>query len=86
MNSIKSIKLDYGNCKLVRVCGKEAYVKDTSLRTGTVYKAGNVDELAQHSKVFCSTLKVKTGVVYRNNMLLGGLALMRRWFKSTVQA
>ena len=32
-------------------------------RTGTVYKAGNVDELAPHSKVLCSTLKVKTGVV-----------------------
>ena len=59
----------------MRICGKEAYVKDMSPRTETVYKAGNVDELAQHSEVLCSALKVKTGVVYRNNMLLPGEAL-----------
>jgi hypothetical protein len=77
MNSIKIIKLDYGNCEIVRFRGKEACVKDMSLRTETVYKAGNVDELAPHSKVFCSTLKVKTGVVYPNNMLLPGEASVR---------
>ena len=76
MNSNKSIKLDYGNCEIARFRGKEAYVKDMSPRTGTVYKAGNADELAPHSEVLCSALKVKTGVVYRNNMLLPGEALL----------
>ena len=76
MNSNISIKLDYGNCEVVRLGGEEAYVKDMSPRTGTVYKADNVDELAQHSEVYCSTLEVKTGVVYRNNMLLPGEALL----------
>jgi hypothetical protein len=76
MNSTKIIKLDYGNCKTARFCGKEAYVKDMSPRTETIYKAGNADELAQHSEVFCSALKVKIGVVYRNNMLLPGEALL----------
>ena len=38
--------LDQGNCDFVRDRGKEAYVKSTSLRTETFYKAGVVGELA----------------------------------------
>ena len=39
--------LDQGNCDFVRDRGKEAYVKSTSLRTETFYKACVVGELAQ---------------------------------------
>ena len=38
--------LDQGNCDFVRDRGKEAYVKSTSLRSETFYKAGVVGEPA----------------------------------------
>ena len=50
MNSNTNIELDYGNCAIVRFRGKEAYVKDVSLRTGTWYKADGMVELAPHSE------------------------------------
>ena len=73
---IRNIKLGYGNCQIVRFGEKEAYAKDMSLRTGTVYKVGSADELAQHSKVFCSALQIKTEVVYRNTIRLPGEVLL----------
>ncbi|MEM9159088.1 MAG: hypothetical protein AAGB46_08565 [Verrucomicrobiota bacterium] len=33
MNRNSSKEIDYGNCGVVRLRGKEAYVKETSLRT-----------------------------------------------------
>ena len=57
--------LDYGNCEIARFRGKEAYVKSVSPRTGRFYKAGMADELAQHSKVLDSAMKVKNRVVQK---------------------
>ena len=70
------MKLDYGNCEVERLGGKEACVKRVSLRTGTVYEAVSAGELAQHNEALCSVLKVKTEVVRGNNMLLPGEALL----------
>ncbi|MEO0797076.1 MAG: hypothetical protein AAFX93_18120 [Verrucomicrobiota bacterium] len=70
------MELDNGNCVIVRLRGKEAYVKDVSLRTGTRYQADGVDELAQHSEVLSSTPEVNHEVVHRNNR--GGL-VDKRW-------
>lgn len=67
-------ELDYGNCGIVRFRGKEAYVKDMSLRIETGYKAGMAGELAQHSKALSSAMKVNPEVVYRNNAFLPGEA------------
>ena len=50
MNSKSIIELDYGNCKIVRFCGKEAYVKDVSPRTIMWYKADGMLKLAPHSE------------------------------------
>ena len=49
----------------MRFRGKEAYVKDVSLRTGTWYKADGMVELAQHSEGRSSVLEVNHGVVHR---------------------
>ena len=85
MNSIKNIILDYGNCEIARFRGKEAYVKDVSLRTETWYKADDMVKLAQHSKGLSSMSEVNHGVVHWNNVLLPGEASPRCivWFKST---
>lgn len=63
MNNEVNKILDYGNCEIVRNRGKEAYVKIASLRTGTFYKVGWVDELAQHNKIHSSIQKIKKEVV-----------------------
>jgi hypothetical protein len=85
MNSNTNIELDYGNCGIARFRGKEAYVKDVSLRTGTWYKADDMVELAQHSEGLSSMSEVNHGVVHWNNVLLPGEASRRCivWFKST---
>ena len=85
MNSNTNIELDYGNCEIVRFRGKEAYVKDVSLRTGTWYKADGRVKLAQHSEGLSSMSEVNHGVVHWNNVLLPGEASRRCivWFKST---
>jgi hypothetical protein len=85
MNSKSIIELDYGNCKIVRVCGKEAYVKDVSPRTGTWYKADGMVKLAQHSEGQSSVAEVNHGVVHRNNVLLPGEVSVRglNGFKAT---
>jgi len=70
------MKLDYGNCGAARLRGKEAYVKDVSLRTETRYKADGTDKLAQHSEAPSSLPEVNRGVVHRNNALLPGEASM----------
>lgn len=57
--------LDDGNCGLVRVRGKEAYVKVASLRTETLYKVGTMGELAQHNETLCSVVKIKSEVALR---------------------
>ena len=69
----------------MRFCGKEAYVKDMSLRTGTWYKADDMVKLAQHSEGRSSVSEVNHGVVYRNSMLLPGEVSVCRLdgFKST---
>jgi hypothetical protein len=87
MNLRKEQILDYGNCKAVRFCGKEAYVKDVSPRTETWYKADGMGELAQHSEASGSVLEVNHGVVHRNNAFLPGEASPRRFggFKTTRQ-
>ena len=72
MNSNTIIELDYGNCKTARFCGKEAYVKDVSLRTGTWYKADDRVKLAPHSEDWSSMSEVNHEVVHRNNVLLPG--------------
>ena len=64
--------LDQGNCDFVRDRGKEAYVKSTSLRTETFYKAGVVGELAQHSETHDSATQVKNEVAGRKSLLLPG--------------
>ena len=74
MNSNTIIELDYGNCKTARFCGKEAYVKDVSLRTGTWYKAGGMVKLAQHSEDLSSVPEVNCEAVHRNNVFLPGEA------------
>ena len=66
--------LDQGNCDFVRDRGKEAYVKSTSLRTETFYKAGVVGELAQHSETHDSTTQVKNEVAGRRSIHLPGEA------------
>ena len=76
MNSNKERKLDYGNCEVVRLRGKEAYVKDVSPRTETEYKADGMGELAQHSEARSSVPEVNSGVVHRNNVFLPGEALL----------
>ena len=68
--------LDYGNCEIVRFRGKEAYVKSVSPRTERFYKAGMADELAQHSKVHDSAMKVKNRVVQRQFTRLPREALL----------
>ena len=85
MNSNTNIELDYGNCGIVRFRGKEAYVKDVSLRTGTWYKADGMVKLAPHSEGLSSVLEVNHGVVHRNNVLLPGEISVRSLdgFKST---
>ena len=77
--------LDYGNCEIARFRGKEAYVKSVSPRTGRFYKAGMADELAQHSKVLDSAMKVKNRVVQKQFTCLPREALSRRFrgFQST---
>jgi len=74
MNCKTNKELDYGNCAIARFRGKEAYVKDTSLRTGTGYKAGMAGELAQHSEAHSSAVKVNPEVACRNNAFLPGEA------------
>ena len=74
MNSNKERKPDQGNCGVVRLRGKEAYVKDVSPRTGTWYKADGMGELAQHSEALSSLPEVNHGVVHRNNAFLPGEA------------
>lgn len=66
--------LDQGNCDFVRDRGKEAYVKSTSLRTETFYKAGVVGELAQHSETHDSATQVKNEVAGRRSIHLPGEA------------
>ena len=46
MNCKEKKELDDGNCGVVRLRGKEAYVKDRSLRTEIGYKADCAGELA----------------------------------------
>ena len=58
MNSNTNIEPDYGNCGIVRFRGKEAYVKDVSLRTETWYKADGMVKLAQHSEGLSSMSEV----------------------------
>lgn len=67
---MKIEELDYGNCAIVRLCGKEAYINGMGLWTRTGYKAGMADELAQHSEVHSSAMKVKPEIVCQNNMFL----------------
>ena len=74
MNLQKTEILDHGNCKVARLCGKAAYVKDVSPRTETWYKADGAGELAQHSEASGSAPEVNHGVVHRNNALLPGEA------------
>ena len=62
-NEINKI-LEYGNCRLVRVCGKDAYVKDVSLWIRTFYKADAMDKVAQHTEVLDSVVEVKSEVVH----------------------
>jgi len=69
---MKIKELDYGNCETVRFRGKEAYIKDVSLRTETCYKADGMGELAQHSEALSSVPEVKHEVVHRNNAPLPG--------------
>ena len=57
--------LDYGNCGIVRFCGKEAYVKVVSLRTGTFYKVDAMGEFAQDNETHCSVVAVKDEIVSR---------------------
>ena len=63
MNSKSIVELDYGNCEIARFRGKEAYVKDVSLRTGTWYKADGMVKLAQHSEGLSSVPEVSHGSV-----------------------
>ena len=74
MNCKEKKELDDGNCGVVRPRGKEAYVKDRSLRTETGYKADCAGELAQHSEAHSSVQEVKPEVVCRNNVFLPGEA------------
>lgn len=67
-------ELDYGNCEVVTLRGKEAYVNDMGLRTGTGYKAAEAGKLAPHSEAHSSAAEVKPEVVYPNNMSLPGEA------------
>ena len=71
---MKIKELDDGNCRIVRLCWKEAYVKEMGLRIETGYKAVMVGKLAQHSKAHSSAIQVNPEVVYRNNMSLPGEA------------
>ena len=75
---IENKELDYGNCGIARFRGKEAYVKDSGLRTETGYKAGTADELAQHSEVLGSAVQVNPEVACRNNAFLPGEASSAR--------
>ena len=85
MNLNKEQILDQGNCRIARFCGKAAYIKDVSPRTGTWYKADGMGELAPHSEALGSVLEVNRGVVHRNNAFLPGEASPRRFggFQST---
>ncbi len=85
MNSNPTIELDYGNCEIARFCGKEVYVKDVSLRTGTWYKADNMVKLAPHSEGLSSMSEVNHEVVHRNNVFLPGEVSVRglNGFQST---
>ena len=74
MNRITDKELDHGNCGVARLRGKEAYVKETSLRTGTGYKADMAGELAQHSEALGSAMEVNPEVACRNNAFLPGEA------------
>lgn len=74
MNCITNKELDYGNCGVVRLRGKETYVKGMGLRTGTGYKAGMAGELAQHSEALSSAMEVNPEVVCRNSASLPGEA------------
>ena len=69
----------------MRFRGKEAYVKDVSLRTGTWYKADGMVKLAQHSEGRSSVPEVNHGVVHRNNVFLPGEVSVRglNGFKAT---
>lgn len=67
-------ELDYGNCEVATLGGKEAYVNDMGLRTGTGYKADVAGKLAQHSEALSSVAEVKPEVVYQNNVFLPGEA------------
>ena len=72
MNSNTTIELDYGNCGIARFRGKEAYVKDVSLRIEMWYKADGMVKLAPHSEDLSSMSEVNHEVVHRNNVLLPG--------------
>ena len=72
MNCKEKKELEDGNCGVVRLRGKEAYVKDRSLRTETGYKADCAGKLAQHSDAHSSVQEVKPEVVCRNNVFLPG--------------
>ena len=74
MNCKEKKELDDGNCGVVRLRGKEAYVKDRSLRTETGSKADCAGKLAQHSDAHSSVQEVKQEVVCRNNVLFPGKA------------
>ena len=74
MNRITKEILAYGNCGIVRFCGKAAYGKDMSPRTGTWYEADGMSELAPHSEALGSVSEVNHGVVYRNSVSLPGEA------------
>jgi len=62
--------LDYGNCQVVRLGGKEAYVKVASLWTRTFYKADAMGKLAQHNETLISIVEVKSEAVQRKLMSL----------------
>jgi hypothetical protein len=85
MNQRKEQILVYGNCGTVRSCGKAAYGKDVSPRTGTRYKADGMGKLAQHSEARGSMPEVNRGVVHRNSVPLPGEASLPCFvrFKST---
>ena len=71
VNCITTMKeLDYGNCGIARLRGKEAYVKDAGLRIETGYKAGMAGKLAQHSEAPGSAMQVNPEVARRNSAFL----------------
>ena len=88
MNSKSIVELDYGNCGIVRFRGKEAYIKDVSLRTGTWYKADGMVKLAPHSEDRSSVLEVNHEAVHWNNVSLPGEASIcgQSGFQSTRKA